>query len=69
MQYAIRCTPGGLLRDDTGEKVICFASYADAEAEALRLTREAYSNPRVAGMEMDFTPIPMPELGKCYPSR
>jgi hypothetical protein len=59
MEYAIRCTPGGLLRDDTSGKVICFASYAEAEAEALRLTREAYSNPRVAGF--DFTPIPMPK--------
>jgi hypothetical protein len=57
MKYAIRCTPGGLLRDDTSGKVICFGSYAEAEAEALRLTREAYSNPRVAGF--DFTPIPM----------
>jgi hypothetical protein len=59
MKYAIRCTPGGLLRDDTSCKMICFGSYAEAEAEALRLTREAYSNPRVAGF--DFAPIPMPK--------
>jgi hypothetical protein len=39
--------------------MICFGSYAEAEAEALRLTREAYSNPRVAGF--DFAPIPMPK--------
>jgi hypothetical protein len=39
--------------------VICFASYPEAKAKALRLTREAYNNPRVAGF--DFTPIPMPK--------
>ena len=58
-QYAIHCTPGGLLKDDATGDVICFASYAEAEAEALRLTQEAYSNPRVAGF--DFTPVPMSE--------
>jgi hypothetical protein len=57
MRYAIRCTPGGLLREDHSDQVITFASYAEAEAEALRLTREAYSNPRVAGF--DFTPVPL----------
>jgi hypothetical protein len=59
MTYAIRCTPGGLLRDEGSGEVIRFASYAEAEAEALRLTREAYSNQRVAGF--DFTPVPMPD--------
>jgi hypothetical protein len=48
-QYAIRCTPGGLLRDDRNGRVITFASYAEAEAEALRLTKKSYSNPRIAG--------------------
>jgi hypothetical protein len=56
--YAIRCTPGGLLKDDATGRAIPFASYAEAEAEALRLTQEAYSNRRVAGF--DFTPVPMP---------
>jgi hypothetical protein len=60
MPYAIRCTPGGLLRDDITFEVIGFASYDEAEAEALRLTRVAYENPRVAGF--DFTPIEMPEI-------
>jgi hypothetical protein len=59
MKYAIRCTPGGLLRDDATFEVISFASYNAAEAEALRLTQAAYTNPRVAGF--DFTPIEMPE--------
>jgi hypothetical protein len=58
MRYAIRCTPGGLLKDEGSGKVIYFDSYAEAEVEALRLTREAYSNPRVAGF--DFTPVPAP---------
>jgi hypothetical protein len=57
-KYAIRCTPGGLLRDDDSGQVIKFASYADAEREALRLTQEAYNNPRVAGF--DFTPVHWP---------
>ena len=55
MTYGIRRTPGGLLRDDTRGEVIRFASFAEAEAEALRLTREAYSNPPVAGFA--FTPV------------
>jgi hypothetical protein len=59
MAYAIRCTPGGLLRNDSTGKVISFASLAEAEAEALRLTREAHGNQRLAGF--DFTPVPMPE--------
>jgi hypothetical protein len=57
-RYAIRCTPGGLLKDEGSGKVIYFDSYAEAEAEALRLTREAYSNPPVAGF--DFTPVLVP---------
>ena len=51
-RYAIHCTPGGLLRDGSSGKVICFNSYAEAEAEALRLTRQGYSNPRVAGIRL-----------------
>jgi hypothetical protein len=58
MRYAIRCTPGGLLRNEGTGNVIHFDSYAEAEAEALRLTQEAYSNPSVAGF--DFTPVPVP---------
>jgi hypothetical protein len=58
-RYAIRCTPGGLLTtDEEFAKVIFFDSYAEAEAEAARLTREAYNNPRVAGV--DFTPVLAP---------
>ncbi len=41
IRYAIRCTPGGYVRDDRSGELITFASYADAEVEALRLTREA----------------------------
>jgi hypothetical protein len=59
MAYGIRCTPGGLLRDDTSGEVIRFASLVEAEAEALRLTREAYGNRRVAGF--DFTPVGLPD--------
>ena len=55
MAYGIRCTPGGLLREETSDEVIRFASLAEAETEALRLTKEAYRNPRVAGF--DFTPV------------
>jgi hypothetical protein len=54
-RYAIRCTPGGLLRDDDSGALITFNSYQAAEAEALRLTRQAYTNRRVAGF--DFTPV------------
>ena len=32
MAYAIRCTPGGLLKDDDGFTVVLFASRAEAEA-------------------------------------
>lgn len=57
MRYAIRCTPGDLVRDaDTGNPVHC-GTYAEAEAEAQRLTREARSHPHIA--EIDFTPTPI----------
>ena len=56
-RYAIRCTPGGLLKDDSTGKTIYFESYVEAETEAQRLTQAAYSNPRIAGIEMDFTPV------------
>jgi hypothetical protein len=56
-RYAIRCTPGGLLRDDSTGDIICFDSYAEVEAEALRLTQAAYGNPRMAGLQTDFTPV------------
>lgn len=55
MAYAILCTPGGLLKDDNSGEVIRFASLAEAEAEVLRLTRDAYNNRHVAGF--DFTPV------------
>jgi hypothetical protein len=56
-RYAIRCTPGGLLKeDDTGE-TIYFETYDEAETEAQRLTQAAYSNPHIAHYEMDFTPV------------
>jgi len=57
MRYAIRCTPGGLLRDESTLNIICFTNYAEAETEALRLTRAAYSNPRLSEMVPDFTPV------------
>ena len=56
--YAIRCTPGGLLCEDSTGIVLTFNSYAEAETEALRLTKAAYDNPSVAGF--DFTPVEMP---------
>jgi hypothetical protein len=55
VKYAIRCTPGGLLKDESTSKTIYFETYIEAETEAQRLTQEAYSNPRVAGF--DFTPV------------
>jgi hypothetical protein len=61
MRYAIRCTPGGLLRDDRTGGIIYFNSYAEAEAESLRLTQAAYRNPRMAGLMADFTPVEAPE--------
>lgn len=57
MRYTIRCTPGGYLRDDRTGNVIYFNSYAEAEVEAQRLTQAAYSNPRMAGLMADFTPV------------
>jgi hypothetical protein len=65
MRYAIRCTPGGLLKDDASGNVIDFATYAEAQTEALRLTREAHSNPRFAGV--DFAPVEVPERGPDWP--
>jgi hypothetical protein len=62
MRYAIRCTPGGLLRDNITGNIIYFNSYAEAEAEALRLTQAAYSNPRVEGLKTDFTPVAAPDV-------
>jgi hypothetical protein len=56
-RYAIRCTPGGLLRDDSTGKTIYFETYVEAETEAQRLTQAAYSNPRLTRIEMDFTPV------------
>jgi hypothetical protein len=57
MRCAIRCTPGGLLRDsDTGE-IICFSTYVAAEAEALRLTMAAHDKPRLESLEQDFRPV------------
>ena len=60
-RYAIRCTPGGLLRDENTGSIIYFNSYEEAELEALRLTQAAYNNPRIEGMMMDFTPVEAPE--------
>jgi hypothetical protein len=61
MRYAIRCTPGGLLRDDSTGNIIYFDSYDEAETEAQRLTRAAYGNPRMASMQADFTPVEAPD--------
>jgi len=65
MRYAIRCTPGGLLKDDASGNVMDFATYAEAETEALRRTREAHSSPRFAGV--DFAPVEVPERGPSSP--
>jgi len=65
MRYAIRCTPGGLLKDDASGNVIDFATYTEAETESLRLTREAHSNPRFAGV--NFAPVEVPERGPSWP--
>jgi hypothetical protein len=61
MPYAIRCTPGGMLRDSSTGKIIHFNSYAEAEAEALRLTQAAHDNPRIGGLDTDFTPVEEPD--------
>jgi len=63
-EYVIRCTPGGLLRDDTSGKIIRFATRAEAAAEAVRLTQEADSDSRVAGV--DFTAVPILESGDGF---
>ena len=63
-EYVIRCTTGGLLRDDASGKVIRFATRAEAAAEAVRLTQEADSNSRVAGV--DFTAVPILESGDGF---
>jgi len=63
MRYAIRCTPGGLIKDDRSGRVITFASYADAEAEAFRLSQEAYGT---SARGSDFIPVPLPD-GKRLP--
>jgi hypothetical protein len=59
--YAIKCEPGGYLRDDASGRVIYFATRAEAATEAVRLTQDADNNPRVAGTE--FTVVPMPGNG------
>lgn len=59
-RYAIRCTPGGQLKEDSTGETIYFSTYVEAETEAQRLTRAAYSNPRIATVEMDFTPVEAP---------
>ena len=64
MAYGIHCTPGGLVTDETSGEVIRFASLAEAEAEALRLTREASNNQRVAGF--DFTAVKLPASGNLH---
>jgi hypothetical protein len=60
MQYAIRCTPGGLLRDDRTDNIITFKTYGEAETEAQRLTQAAYS---IVAMQTDFMPVGVPEAG------
>jgi hypothetical protein len=58
MRYAICCTPpDSLLRDEDTMAVIYFDTYVEAQAEAVRLTQEAQSNPRVKGIE--FRPEPL----------
>jgi hypothetical protein len=57
--YGISHTPGGgLLRDDSG-KLVRYNNLADAEAEAMRLTRVSYDNPKIAGV--DYTPVELPD--------
>ena len=55
--------PGGLIKDDRSGRVITFASYADAEAEAFRLSQEAYGT---SARGSDFIPVPLPD-GKRLP--
>jgi hypothetical protein len=56
-RYVIACTPGGLLRNDD-DSLLIFESRAEAEEEALRLTKADHANAYVAGM--DFTATMMP---------
>ena len=63
MRYAIRCTPGGLLRDESTHDILYFDSYAEAESEAQRLSQVAYSNPRLTGV--DFTPVEAEDEGEA----
>jgi hypothetical protein len=59
LRYAIRYTPGdGLLQDESTGGVIYYNTYAEAEEEAQRLTRQAYNNPRIAHLQADLTPEP-----------
>jgi hypothetical protein len=62
MRYAISCTPGGLIKDDRSGRVITFASYADAEADAFRLSQEASGT---SARGSDFTPVPLPDGNGC----
>ena len=56
-RYAIRCTPGDLLRDESTLNILYFNSYVEAESEAQRLTQAAYRNPRLTGVMLDLTPV------------
>jgi len=58
MRYAISCTPGGLLIDGDSGNVIYFATLAEAEAEARRLTLAADDNPRLDGAEFAAVAAP-----------
>jgi hypothetical protein len=51
-----------LLRDDRTGNILYFDGYAEAEAEALRLTQAAYGNPRIAALQTDFTPVEVSAL-------
>ena len=57
-RWAIRCTPpGDLLRKYGGLSVIYFNTYAEAEAEAQRITQAAHNNLRLAGAMIAYTPV------------
>ena len=47
-----------MIKDDRSGRVITFASYADAEVEAFRLSQEAYGT---SARGSDFTPVPLPD--------
>jgi hypothetical protein len=51
MRYMIRCTPGGLLKDEESGNPVTFANYAEAQEEAQRMKQD----PRFK--RMDFTPV------------